>query len=153
MRQICPKPIISSEWIEAGVHLSKLPYQVRLVCIPFSDIQVKSYFLLKLFLCPHRCDRFFSYTLSDDEISIILTDEDYKSIPEGLLPAYHQIWCPILAEPGQKVVSQTSMLNYLSGVLASNSYSVYYVGTAVSDYVLVSSLEVDNAIKCFETHE
>jgi len=47
-------------------------------------------------------DRFFSYTLSDEEISIILTEEDYKSIPEGLLSTYNQIWCPILAEPGEK---------------------------------------------------
>jgi len=45
------------------------------------------------------------------------------------------------------------MLNYLSGVLASYSYSVYYVGTAISDYVLVSSQDVDKAIKCFEMHE
>jgi hypothetical protein len=85
--------------------------------------------------------KFLSITRTDEELSIVCSQE---SIPEDI--KCEKDW-RILKILGPLDFSLIGILASISRVLAQNGISIFAISTYDTDYILVRSKDIDNAVK------
>lgn len=98
--------------------------------------------LLKMLFFPKNKSRFLSYTESEDEISLVL-DKDSISYFEGV-PNTSGPWRLIKVDDGPLGFSETGIVCSLAEALID--FSLFYVSTYFTDYVLVEAIDIEKVI-------
>jgi len=92
-------------------------------------------------------DRFFSYTDTSQEISIVLDEESIKEFPEGILkvsPNYFR------ALELYSMTPQVSLIHSVSNPLAKAGVSIFYLSTYETDFTLIKEEDLELALNCLK---
>jgi len=99
--------------------------------------------LLKIIFFPKSAEsRFFSYTESEDEISLLLDKNSVDLFPD--VPNPSGPWKLIKVDDGPLGFSETGIVCSLAETLSD--VSLFYVSTFFTDYVLVEASSIEKAI-------
>jgi hypothetical protein len=64
----------------ASIEFDVVPAKLQLGALHKGDMKRSAYALTRLFLCPARPDRFFSFTLAAEELSVVVEEQDYLEL-------------------------------------------------------------------------
>eukprot|EP00743_Colponemidia_sp_Colp-15_P002827 GILK01003059.1.p1 GENE.GILK01003059.1~~GILK01003059.1.p1 ORF type:complete len:325 (+),score=52.20 GILK01003059.1:42-977(+) len=123
------------------LQLILLPYRVRMVRIPKENVNMCIQALLSIFFAS-REQRFFSYTESPVEISLVVDEEDLKMLPKDLVDISEVVWRVSHYMEGPSV----GAVYRLTTPLAAAAISVCYVSTFLTDFVIVPSEKLSAAV-------
>jgi len=146
LAKILPRPKKSVEKGEEKVfkqHPLSLPhYELYLCSFRKNEAAAIATAVLKIMFFPKNKSRFFSYTESEDEISL-LTDKaslsHFEEIPNSSGP-----WQLIKVDDGPLGFSETGIVCSLAETLTD--VSLFYVSTFFTDYVLVEASNIEKAV-------
>jgi len=119
----------------------------RLAIATFNDLpsfSSSTQALLKEFFFSPPTDRFFSFTASPTEVSMVINEDSLGSFPEKSL-LVHSSW-RVLDVCASASGFMGSSVNTLSDALAKANISIYYLSTFHTDFILVPENKVDAAI-------
>lgn len=93
-----------------SVEFSVVSAKLQLGWLRKADVKRTCYSLMRLFLRPSSPERFFSFTLAADEVSIVLAEEDFTEIKsEETHIAWHpESWCAMEASVRNPKISTSS---------------------------------------------
>ncbi|ELR17878.1 GATSlike protein 1, putative [Acanthamoeba castellanii str. Neff] len=114
--------------------LSPLPKHLSLACMATSSIPSCTHQLLKAFLSKTP---FFSFTVSGDELSLILDDELMADFPEDVLAVHSSQWKSVQVDFGSLGFTDMGVVSLLADILAQEGISIYYLSTFSTDFILV----------------
>jgi len=140
-----------------------LPDDTQIIVTPLSDRLCIAVFksaelmtetthpLLRQFFFPERSDRFFSFTATPTETTMIIDEQSLRSFPVSSLEVHLESWraIQVLGE-GSMGFSQMHVAA-LSQLLAREGISIYYLSTFNTDFVLVHEHKLADALKCLQT--
>jgi len=146
LSKILPRPEKSSSRAEEKVvkqHPLSLPRYELYNCSFKKDAAISiAPAILKIIFFPKSKSRFFSYTESEDEISLVI-DRDSVSLFSGV-PNSSGPWNLIKVDDGPLGFSETGIVCSLAETLSD--IPLFYVSTFFTDYVLVEVSNIDKAI-------
>lgn len=125
--------------------ITKLPYQIYITSLSKDRIGPLAEHLLKLFFFPARENRFFSFTETPDEVSIML---DMASAE--LLPSVTQsgiVWRVLQISQGAYGSHGTETVSKFAKPLADAHISIMNVSTYMNDYTLVEESDMDKSLE------
>lgn len=104
-----------------SVEFSVVSAKLQLGWLRKADVKRTCYSLMRLFLRPSSPERFFSFTLAADEVSIVLAEEDFTEIKsEETHIAWHpESWCAMEASVRNPKIS-TSFYGCQYGTARAN---------------------------------
>lgn len=123
--------------------LSPLPKHLSLACMATSSIPSCTHQLLKAFLSKTP---FFSFTVSGDELSLILDDELMADFPEDVLAVHSSQWKSVQVDFGSLGFTDMGVVSLLADILAQEGISIYYLSTFSTDFILVEATQVEQTI-------
>jgi len=148
LNSILPRPIKkinekTDERIYKQHPLSLPPYHLFICAFRKEVAQDIASSVLTVMFFPQNKRRFFSYTESEDEISLVMDKEAlsvFSSIPSPSGP-----WKPIKVDDGPLGFSETGIVCSLAETLTE--VSLFYLSTFFTDYILVESPNFSKAIE------
>eukprot|EP01116_Phalansterium_solitarium_P016534 TRINITY_DN385_c0_g1_i1.p1 TRINITY_DN385_c0_g1~~TRINITY_DN385_c0_g1_i1.p1 ORF type:complete len:225 (-),score=64.89 TRINITY_DN385_c0_g1_i1:314-988(-) len=106
--------------------------------------------LLRLIFFPRSGRRFFSYSETDYELSIVLDEEDRATLPQDFVRSSSDRWQLIKVGDGDLGFSESGIVCSLATPLALAGISMFYVSTFSHDFVMVQQERFENTIKTLE---
>jgi len=108
--------------------------------------------LLKLFFFSESSNRFFSYTISENEISVIGDSTALSQFPEGSIVIFGDRLKIVKCDFGALGFSENSnIVNSISEVLARVNISILFLSTFNTDFTFVLEKQVDTAMACLSS--
>jgi len=108
-------------------------------------IEISTQALLRQFFFPPRENRFFSFTASPAETTMILEQNQLASFPKDVLEVHSARWKALQVAEG---LSGSAGINLLANALAVANISIYYLSTFNSDFILVPEHKAEEAMLC-----
>jgi len=142
MKERSARPL-SFPTISKQMLLSPLPNSLSLACLPIDDIPKCTHQLLRAFLGNAS---FFSFTISDNELSLIMDDDLLDGFPPDLLTVHSSQWRSIQVDLGSLGFTAVGGVSLLADILAREGISIYYLSTFSTDFVLVEAKQVDDTV-------
>lgn len=99
--------------------------------------------LLKVIFFPKQKRRFFSYTESEDEISIVFTSDCLEYLKDEIND--ETIWKPIKVDDGPLGFAETGIVCSLVESISTTNINLFYLSTFFTDYLLVESENFEKA--------
>lgn len=134
----------SSRTKEYSMVITKLPYQLYIVGLPKNSIGPLAEQLIKLFFFPDRTNRFFSYTETPDEVSVILDVNSAHLLPNA--DSCPIIWRALQISEGSYGSHGTETVSKFAKPLADARISIMNVSTYFNDYTLVEEHNMDKSL-------
>jgi len=136
------------------MHLTILPQRLHVASLKKEFLQNCGQALMQLLLFEDQ-NRFFSFTATDDEISLILGEEPlkvFKSTPniENYWEVCEHPWLAIQVCEGSLGFTSMGVVHALSDPLAKAGISIFNLSTAETDFTLVPEDKIYDAIDCLE---
>ncbi|KAG0020562.1 Cytosolic arginine sensor for mTORC1 subunit 2 [Entomortierella chlamydospora] len=97
---------------------------------------------------PHRADRFFSFTRTDNTLSMIMDDATMNLFPENSLNTHAGDWRLIAIGDGPLGFDECGIVSEFSRLLSVNGIGLFYLSTFSSDYIMVSDQDFEQAVAC-----
>jgi len=107
--------------------------------------------LLKLIFFENVESRFFSFTLADEEISLIADQSHMMLFPKHVLTSSAP-WRPI-KRAKKAGFFETGVVSYISAPMAQAGVPVLYVSTYLTSFILVPSDRYDEAVKTWKAKD
>jgi len=126
--------------------VSKLPYQLYLATLGKKDVGPLAEKWIKLVFYPERSHRFFSFTETPDEISVILDVASVQSFPPGSLTVCDRKWNALQICEGSFGSHGSDTINKFSKPLADACVSIFNVSTYSNDYTLIEEHNMDKSL-------
>ncbi len=142
-------PIFSSPSISPESGVSIFPSPLYLTSLKFSHLtdSPAASILLELIFLADSSDRFFHFTITDDEISLLLDFESLSRFPLGILSQSPGVWRAIRILEGPEILDQPGVVSSLCAPLNSIGFELLYVSLHDSDIILVKENRVDEAFE------
>jgi len=108
--------------------------------------------ILKLIFFSHSPQRFISYCLANNNISMILPTNDYETLIETAesvgfnLSSFSETWKRITVDEGPLGFDEPGIADSIASPLARINISIYYISTFDTDHLLVKYKDSDKAI-------
>jgi hypothetical protein len=128
--------------------LTTLPQTLALASLPKEDSEPALRFILTNVFFPAREDSFFSYTVTDEEVSLILEEKYLSSLPSDTLAVAPARYRAIQVYEGPEAINMTGYISLLSGGITQEGINVIYLSTYNTDLLLVEQSKLDEALKC-----
>eukprot|EP01118_Nematostelium_gracile_P012396 TRINITY_DN4526_c0_g1_i4.p1 TRINITY_DN4526_c0_g1~~TRINITY_DN4526_c0_g1_i4.p1 ORF type:complete len:215 (+),score=50.75 TRINITY_DN4526_c0_g1_i4:97-741(+) len=153
LAKIFPRPSEKKEKYDEKISkqhpLSLPPYDLFVCSFKKEEASNISGALLKAVFFPPQKQRFFSYTESEDEISIVM-DKDAIAFFDNLSSSSGP-WKPIKVDDGPLGFSETGIVCSLAETLTE--VSLFYLSTWFTDYVLVEEDNFEKAIAILKSEK
>jgi hypothetical protein len=137
------------------MHLTILPQRLWIASLKKSFLPSCSYALMKLLLFEDENRGFFSFTDTDDEISLVLGETSLKifsnipNIKESWEVCDHP-WLAIQVCEGSLGFTSMGVVHAVSDPLAKAGISIFNISTTETDFTLVPEDRIYDAIDCLE---
>jgi len=110
-----------------------------------NNLQMCALSLIKIMLFSDK-DRFFSYTDTSSEISIVMDEETFKEFPEDTLELSPKLYRALEFTSGPS--SSAYLVHSMSDPLARAGISIFYISTYETDYTLIAEEDIHRAVDC-----
>jgi len=131
------------------VFLTVLPDRLLIVNFKSQDLRSSCHSLLQQFF--FTSNRFFSFSASPTETSLLIAADSVVSFPPDVFDIHPQTWKALEVQVGSNVFSGTNV-NLLSNILAKAGISIYYLSTFHTDFILVPEDKVQEATNCLKNN-
>lgn len=131
---------------EYSMVITKLPYQLYIVSLAKDAIGALAEHLIKLFFFPDRSNRFFSFTETPDEVSVILDVPSAQVLPRSCLSC-SIVWRVLQISEGSYGSHGTETVSKFAKPLAEARISIMNVSTYFNDYTLVEENKMDKSLE------
>jgi len=128
------------------MHLSVLPYRLRIAQLERKKCNVCALSILNIMMFSEK-DRFFSYTDTTKEISLVLDEDTVKEFPDQLLVLSPKHFRALELNSSAHPQGSTGIVHFLSHPLANAGISIYYISTYETDYTLIMEEDLSKAIQ------
>jgi len=126
--------------------IAKLPYQLYMANLPKQSTGEYAKQLIQLLFYPERTKRFFSYTETPDEISLILDTQSVELFPEGSLTVCDLFWRVLQICEGSYGSHGSETISKFAQPLADACISIFNVSTYFNDYTLVGEANMEKSL-------
>ena len=140
---------------DTPVELYVLHHSLQICSIPRETIPTFTHAIIKVSLLESSNPQFFSFTETQNELTIILPDSNLNFFPNGLTTS-GRLWRAITLSTG--AIGAIVGLNELSGIskiaktvispLADCDIPVFCISTYQSDFILVQESDLSRVIEC-----
>jgi hypothetical protein len=96
-------------------------------------------------------NRFFSFTRSSQETSLILEEGALADFPPFSLTIVKTQWRALSVSLGSVGYTGTGIVSSLSGLLAKAGIALFYLSTSSTDFILVPAQKIDQAIAALKS--
>jgi len=134
----------------ASVELNVEAETVQIATLSREQIPVALHTLLRLIFFTERAERFFSLTVTEADVTIIATAEDLSLLSPYGLQQDGTNWRVVRVGEGAQGFEEVGVIERITGPLAAAEIPVLYISTFCSDYVLIPSARLDDALLCFD---
>jgi len=124
--------------------ISKLPHQLYMATLGKKDVGPLAEKLIKLVFYPEKSHRFFSFTETPDEISVILDVASAQNFPH--LTLCDRIWSALQICEGSFGSHGSDTINKFAKPLADACISIFNVSTYSNDYTLIEEHNVEKSL-------
>lgn len=128
-----------------GVQLSPVPGKLVLCKVAKENLAGCTHLLMRMMFFADKRNRFFSYASDDEEVTFICDSAWIPEFPDGLVTQEPGTWTAIHLGLGAGGFDPGAV-NVLTAPLAAAGIHVLYVSTFSSDYVLVRSDRLQDAL-------
>lgn len=166
---------------DVKVHVAVLPQRLWIVQCAKEEMKFISYYIMKFFLISseEKQSRFFSMTITKDEVSFIIDEETLQEFPlpdesqsilKSVIPSAQfctdesakkagelaklQVcnvrWCGIQIFQGTLGITSTGIVHALATPLAQKNISIFNLSTYETDYVLVPENRIYDALEAIK---
>jgi hypothetical protein len=138
-----------------SMELSPLSQRLILACFARESIPHLTHALLKLLLFPDRDDRFLSITITSEEVSLVMEEKSFSSLPTEFCSRVERnanSWKAIQISAGPMGFSGNTLgaVTQVSDILALNGISIFYLSTFDDDFILVQNDKTEAALKLLQ---
>ncbi|KAL6077117.1 GATS protein-like 3 [Balamuthia mandrillaris] len=130
--------------------ISTLPQKLFLASIQRENVNECFRAILQLAFFPVSSTSFFSYTETEDEISVLVDEHSLSLFPEDAI-----VLCPparraIQVYEGAEAINMTGYISLLAGAIASAGISIIYLSTFNTDLIVVAEEHLEEAHECLK---
>jgi len=131
--------------------LSLPPSSLYLCSLKKEFVLSQAAFILKAMFFPTTVPRFFSYTETEDEVSILLDKEAMDAFTdEEVMTKSGDSWRLVKVD-GDLGFAETGIVHAMTETISYKAHiSLFYVSTYVTDYVLVPEEKCDETVQCLK---
>eukprot|EP00794_Sanderia_malayensis_P013864 gene13864-15312_t len=144
---------LASSPTDTPVELYVLQPELEICSIPREQIALCTHALIKLCLLSESNPRFFSFTETDDDVTIVIPTEDIEAFP-SCLEKSGKLWKAFTVSTGAvgamgiELAGVSKIAKAIISPLADCGISVFCISTYQSDFILVQEDDLDRAIQC-----
>jgi hypothetical protein len=144
-----PQQSTSSNFIESKFHsLTSPPLEIKLCSLDKDSLPSLGSWLIKLVFFPSTKPRFFSYTITEDEISLILDRSLLETFPgKSSLQVSAETWKLIRVADGPLDFEEYGIVYSISEPITKAKLSLLYISTFSTDYLLVQQSSFHDAVR------
>jgi len=139
-------PAVSPSFVKTQMVIAKLPYQLYMANLPKQSTGVYAKQLIQLLFYPERTKRFFSFTETPDEISLILDTQSVELFPEGSLTLCDLLWRVLQICEGSYGSHGSETISKFAQPLADACISIFNVSTYFNDYTLIEEENMEKSL-------
>jgi len=147
-----PSVLRNSSETAPDMVISILPYKLFMATLDKKDVSKSVQTLVRLFFYPERTSRFFSFTETEDEISLFLDGADTSQFPEGSLKVYSAVWRALQICEGSYGFHGSETISKFAKPLADANISIFNLSTNETDYTLVEETNMDKSLEGLRKH-
>ncbi|KAF9206411.1 GATS protein-like 3 [Haplosporangium sp. Z 27] len=126
------------------------PHRLHITSMEESLMDVLAIKLLESIFFDNRNDRFFSFTRTDNTLSIIMDSATMSLFPEHTLNTHAGNWRLIAIGDGPLGFDECGIVSEFSRPLSENGIGLFYLSTFNSDYIMVSEQDFEQAVSCLQ---
>ncbi|XP_070572785.1 cytosolic arginine sensor for mTORC1 subunit 2-like isoform X1 [Ptychodera flava] len=144
--------------MQSGMELHILEHKVYLISVEKEAIPIVTHSLVKLaLLYKHTNCRFFSYTETCDDFSVIVDEDGFQEIPKHeKVKVQPDRWRVLNVAVGAYATNKVSGLTKIAKSvilpLADYHVSVFCMSTYQTDFILVKENDMEKAIECLSAN-
>jgi len=130
--------------------LTPLSHKLSLVMFKKQNISQLALNLLQLFFFDDSDDRYFSFTIRRDEVSMIVDQNFVSQFPQDLVHVHPDTWegIEITAGTMSSLSGTVGIVSSISYMLAKNQISIYYLSTFTTDFLFVKNNMIEKSMSC-----
>jgi len=137
---------VSPSFVKTQMVITKLPYQLYMANISKKKKGDLAKDLIRLLFYPEEKKRFFSFTETPDEVSLILDEESASSFPKDSLTLCNVIWRALQISEGSYGSHGSETISKFAQPLANACISIFNVSTYFNDYTLVAESNMEKSL-------
>ncbi|KAF9436776.1 GATS protein-like 3 [Entomortierella beljakovae] len=136
-------------------YIANYPHRLHIASMEESLMDVLAIKLLESIFFDQRqasalilSERFFSFTRTDNSLSLIMDDVTMSLFPEHTLNTHEGDWRLISIGEGPLGFDECGIVSEFSLPLCDSKISLFYLSTFCSDYIMVSDEDFEQALAC-----
>lgn len=152
MNGITNNIILSTSPTDTPVELYVLQHQLQICSVPREQISSFTHAIIKIALLSDSHPKFFSFTETDDEFTLILPEKELIGFPDSIKTS-GKSWRAFTVSTGAiaafngELAGVSKIAKAIISPLADCGISVFCISTYQSDFILVQEIDLANAIE------